>query len=155
MLYVQFRIDNVRYLVATQWVITLMPLVRVQPVVGKPNAISGCMIFKGEAIPVIAVVQLLTGRQARQRMSTRIIVISIDGLATGAGVNKLGLLVEKVSELMRLEESKFSVNTHIIDSVPVLGDQAQDEFGVLLRIEPAKLLSQIEPEILECRELRV
>ena len=153
MLYVQFNIDNERYLVATQWVIMLMPLVQVQPVAKESNAISGCMIFKGEAVPVIDVVQLLAGRQARRRMSTRIIVISIDGLATGA--NKLGLLVEKVSELMRLEETKFSAISHSTDSTPVLGAQAQDEFGVLQRIEPVNLLSQIKPETLDCRELSV
>ena len=102
MLYIQFVIDNDRYLLPTDKVVTIMPTVQMQPVSGMQAYFPGCVNFRGETVPVIDVVQLFKGRAARQRLSTRIIVITMNTKAHQQ--NKVGLLVEKVIELIKLED---------------------------------------------------
>lgn len=148
MLYIQFVIDNDRYLLPTDKVVTIMPTVQMQPVSGMQAYFPGCVNFRGETVPVIDVVQLFKGRAARQRLSTRIIVITMNTKAHQQ--NKVGLLVEKVIELIKLEDGDFSGLTADMQKISGLDAAAEDEYGVLYRVRSDKLLPRHELGDLLC-----
>ena len=145
MLFVKFVIDNDRYLLATDRVVTLMPMVKVQAVSAAPAHFPGCINYRGESVPVIDIVQLFRGRVARQRLSTRIIVITMN--APERQQNKVGLLVEKVVELVNLDEACFSPLTDGLQDNSWLDAAANDEHGVLYRVRCENLLSGPELDV--------
>ena len=138
MLYIQFGIDDDRYLLATDQVMTLIPFVEMHPAPTATDQFPGCINFKGEWVPVIDVVQLLGGRPALPRLSTRIIIFVLAGPKKAH--NKVGLLVEKVTELVKLDETRFSTMTSQIRETPGLDALINDESGVLYRVQAEKLL---------------
>ena len=151
MLYVQFSIDNNRYLVATDQVITLMPVVEIHGAEQVTDWFPGCINFKGEWVPVIDVVQILGNRPARLRLSTRIILVRLHG--NERQLQKAGLLVEKVAELVRLEDSSFSGIKPELQENPGLDALAIDEYGTLQRVQAGALISDLAPVLLNCNGL--
>jgi chemotaxis-related protein WspB len=145
MLYVKFVIDNDRYLLATDQVVTLMPIVMVQAVSATPDYFPGNINFRGKSVPVIDIVQLLKGRAARQRLSTRIIVITMN--SSEGKRNKVGLLVEKVIGLVNLDDAYFTLHTDELQGCACLDAVANDEDGELYRVCSEKLLPSPELDV--------
>ena len=150
MLYVQFIIDEKRYLIATNQVEMLMPVVQIQKMAQSSDLYPGCINFRGEWLPVIDLVQLFGNRPARLRLSTRIIIATLQG--DNRRSRKAGLVVEKVSDLIRLDESSFTDVSSEQPNNYVLDAQTHDENGVLHRVQADYFVTQL-PALNDCDEL--
>lgn len=150
MLYIQFSIDSERYLLATDQVVMLMPVVQIHQVEQSTALFLGCINFKGEWLPVVDLVHLFANRPARLRLSTRIIIVKLQ--ESGVRSRKVGLLVEKVSELTRLGDTSFVEIIPDQQNTPALDAQTHDEKGVLQRVRMAYLVARL-PASQVCNEL--
>ena len=100
MLLLLFSTSKERYAMNCDSITEIIPYLNLQPIPMTPPYIVGAANYRGEAVPIIDLSQLLDGTQCEPLFSTRIILIQyvIDSL----GEKKtIGLLAEKVTETIR------------------------------------------------------
>ena len=146
MLFLQFSVDNTRYVLATGAIIEVVPLVPLQKQPNAPAYIAGLMNYRGRSLPVIDVSQLFAGYDSVLRLSSRIVVVKLT-LSDGA-VRDIGLLLEKATEILKLEESEFTEPGLENPHTPYLGKVAMDGQGMLQRLSPENMLSVMDAELL-------
>lgn len=146
MLYLQFQLDQQRYVMETSNVVALLPVVRIQVVPNTPEYVLGVINYRGESVPVIDMVRLIIGRAANVRLSTRIVVLDIK-LKTGE-VRKLGLMVEKATEVIKIQESDFQKTSIASDQVPYIVSTYADSTGIVHCISSNTLLSVDDNKLL-------
>lgn len=138
MLLLAFRIDTARYAVDARQVIEILPLIRLHPSTDAPQGIAGNVNYRGTPLPVVDVTQLLTGRPAAERLSTRIAVMRypLDGRHT----RPLGLILEQATETLVRAPSDFVPCGISNAATPYLGPIAPEPDGLLQLIELGALL---------------
>jgi len=146
MLFLQFTVDNTRYVLATGAIIEVVPLAPLQK---QPNAaahIAGLMNYRGRSLPVIDISQLFAGRDSALRLSSRIVVVKL-ALSDGE-VRNIGLLLEKATEILKLAEADFTEPGLENPQASYLGKVTMDEQGMLQLISPENILSLMDTEFL-------
>lgn len=139
MLYLQFQLDQQRYLMDTTNVETLLPVVRIQAVPNAPKYVLGVINFRGESVPVVDMAQLVLGRESHCRLSTRIVLINFN--LDGSGVRRLGLMIEKATEVIKLQEHDFKPASLARDSASYIVSTYADPAGIAHLISSNALLS--------------
>jgi len=140
MLYLPFNAGSKRYVLPAKEVVTVIPVVMLRRVPESPDYLVGLLNYQGVPIPIVDVTRLLEGHKPDVRLSTRIILIVLQ--AGGSERRTLGLLAEKVTEVMYLEEKDF-VNTGLYDEVyGKLGEVVASDDGAVRRIIITDLISQ-------------
>lgn len=89
MLYLQFQLGNDRYAIEATRVVEIVPLVAVKKNPRTPDSVAGLMIYRGRPVTTLDLSQLLLGRPAAERHSTRIIIIRRAG-SSGASPHPRG-----------------------------------------------------------------
>jgi chemotaxis-related protein WspB len=146
MLFVLFQLDNHRYAIDTACVAEVLPLIEITRVPHAPPEVAGVCDRRGTPTPVIDLSQLLLGRPAEHRLSTRILIVRyIDG----RGMSKhLGLIAEKATAVTRREPEAF-VDSGITNSrTPYLGQVAGDAHGMVQRIDVNTILPDSVRDVL-------
>lgn len=146
MLFLQFSVDNTRYVLATETIIEVVPLAPLQKQPNAPPYIAGLMNYRGRSLPVIDVCQLFAGYDTALRLSSRIVVVRLilpDGKA-----RNIGLLLEKATEMLKLDEAEFSDPGLENPQTPYLGKVTMDGQGMLQLISPENILSAMDAELL-------
>jgi len=143
MLYLQFLADGARYLLPTSCVIEVTPLVPLKKLPKAPACVSGLMNYRGRSLPVIDASQLLAGHPATSYLSSRIVVVKV--ALPGQAERDIGLLLEKATEVLKMEEERFTEAGIENPQTPYLGEVAMDSRGGMLqRIFPHRLLSETD-----------
>ena len=142
MLFVVFQLGDHRYAIDAAQVAEILPLVSVTPIPQAPQGVAGVFNYRGAPVPVIDLSRLTLGRPARQRLSTRMIVVHYKN-DRGDG-RSLGLIAEKAMETVRLEPNEFLPTGVSSERNGYLGPVATDSQGLLQRVEIKRLLS---PEV--------
>jgi chemotaxis-related protein WspB len=138
MLFLLLQLGADRYALDASQITEILPLVGVKKIPQAPAGVAGLFDFRGTPVPVVDLSELILGRAAEQRLSTRIILVRYPG--DDGGVRLLGLIAEKVTDTMRREPADFvdaGVNN---DRAPYLGPVINDGRGLVQRIEVATLL---------------
>jgi chemotaxis-related protein WspB len=138
MLFLQCQIGDDRYALEASRVVEVLPLVKVQPMPHAPAAVAGVFTCRGAPVPLIDLSQLLLGRPAQRRLSTRIVLIEYPGAE--ATRHLLGLLAEKAIGTVVREAAEFSATGIRAQAAPYLGPVAVDAQGLLQWIELDQLL---------------
>ncbi len=145
MLLLRFQLGDNRYALDAQQLIEVVPLVQMEPIPKAPPFVTGLFNYRGELIPVIDLARLVTDLNARQRMTTRILLVNYP-LEDG-GSHLLGLLAEQVTETFKCSPEQFRSSGVRISETPYLGDMVQDDKGIIhflalehLLPEPVKAL---------------
>ena len=143
MLFLVFQVGAHRYAIDAGQVAEVLPLVAIAPIARAPEAVAGVLVYRGAPMPVVDLSQLLEGRPAERRLSTRIVVVHYPvgkGAATG-GTRLLGLIAEKATETIRREALDFVDSGVVNDRAPYLGAVAPDPRGMVQRVDIARLLT--------------
>jgi chemotaxis-related protein WspB len=138
MLFLLLQLGDDRYALDASQVTEILPLVGVKKIPQAPEGVAGLFDFRGTPVPVVDLSQLLLGRAAEQRLSTRIILVRYPD--ESGGIRPLGLIAEKVTDTLRREPGDFvdaGVNNH---RAPYLGPVINDGRGLVQRIDVATLL---------------
>ena len=147
MLFLVFQLGAHRYAIDASQVAEVLPLVAVDAIARAPEEVAGIFLYRGTPVPVVDLSQLLEGRPAERRLSTRVIVVhypvgsdAVSGAASG-GTRLLGLIAEKATETIRRDALEFVDSGVVNDQAPYLGAVALDSRGMVHRIDIARLLS--------------
>jgi chemotaxis-related protein WspB len=137
MLFVVFQLDGNRYAVDTARVAEILPFVEIAEILHAPPEIVGLFSYRGRSIPAIDLSVLLLNRPASAQLSTRIILTRCEEAGQYSGL--LGLIVERATEIMRLEPSDFTQSGIASARAPYLGPIAPTPLGLIRRIDLPKL----------------
>lgn len=146
MLFLVFQLDEDRYAIEAGQVVAVLPLVNAKAIPQAPEAIAGAFDYRGEPVPLVDLGQLMLGRAAQSRLSTRIVVVRY---ATGDGGSRnLGLIAERVVDTIRREPEEFASSG--VDNVraPYLGPVASDARGLIQWVRVERLLPDSVRDVL-------
>ena len=76
MLFLLFQLGNDRYALEANRVVEIVPLLSLKAIPQAPKGVAGLLVYRGRAIPALDLCDLTFGRPARERMSTRIIIVN-------------------------------------------------------------------------------
>jgi chemotaxis-related protein WspB len=138
MLFLVCQLGAHRYAIDASQVAEVLPLVAVTAIARAPEDVAGIFLYRGAPVPVVDLSQLLEGRPAERRLSTRIIVVHCP---IGGDTRLLGLIAEKATETIRRDAREFVDSGVVNDHAPYLGAVAPDSRGMVQRIDIARLLS--------------
>jgi chemotaxis-related protein WspB len=146
MLFVLFQLGSDRYAIDTACVVEVLPLIEITRVPHAPPEIAGICDRRGAPIPVVDLSQLLAGRPAEHRLSTRILIVRY---TDGRGIPQLlGLIAEKATEVTRREPEAFVDSGITNRRTPYLGTVSGDAHGMVQRIDVATILPDAVRDVL-------
>lgn len=128
MLMLLFQIGGDRYALEASQVAEVLPLVHLQRVPHAPPGVAGIFDFHGELVPVVDLSQLMLGRPAAARVSTRIVLVRGQG---ETGDRTFGLIAERATGTLRRRCEEFVDAGLRRDRVPLLGRVTTDAEGVI------------------------
>ena len=143
MLLLLFQIGKDRFGLDVSQIIKVVPLVILKKVHRAPNYIAGLFDYRGTIIPVIDLSALISGKPSRLLLSTRIILV--DFINSDNNHHILGLMTERVSETIMVNEKDFKQPIVESETIRYLGDIIPDENGMIKRIK----IENILPEYLQ------
>ena len=101
-----FSLGDERFALDAKAIREVVPLVQLKKIPNAPTWVAGIMRYHSHLVPVIDLCALNMQRPAERYMSTRIMVIDF---TTDDGSNRLlGLLAEKVTEILQCRAEEFS-----------------------------------------------
>ncbi|HEY3658440.1 MAG TPA: chemotaxis protein CheW [Steroidobacteraceae bacterium] len=133
MLFLKFRIGSESYALDTMQIAEVLPLLQITRVPKAPVGVAGLINFRGRAVPVVDLSELMLGEPARPHISTRLILVRY-------GEHLLGLIAEQATETMRREAGSFTDSGITSEAAPYLGPVTQDGGRLVRWIEVQKLL---------------
>jgi chemotaxis-related protein WspB len=137
-LLVLFQMGGERYALGSRHVVEIVPLVRFRELPHAPEYVCGLFEYRGLVTPVVDL-SSLAGKGASQRLlSTRIILVHY--LDSRDRMCVLGLLAERVTDTIEVEESKLKPPGIRIEDAPYLRRVVTDSTGMIQCIELEELL---------------
>jgi chemotaxis-related protein WspB len=138
MLFLLLHVGSERYALDAGQVAEILPLLDLEATPHAPRGVVGLLNYRGLPVPVIDLCELLLGRPAAKRLSTRQILVHYPD-ATGAR-HLLGLVAERATETLRCEASNFVDSGISSPDAPYLGPVAAGVRGLIQRIDAHTLL---------------
>jgi len=140
MLFLLFQAGKDRYAIGAREVVEVVPLVRFKSIPHAPHWVAGVFSYRGTAIPVVDLTQLMVERPSRGWMSTRIIVVSLR--AENGEKHLLGLLAEKVRETVRLANDDFREPGVTVPGTRYLGKVAGVMGSLVQKVDTETILDE-------------
>jgi chemotaxis-related protein WspB len=138
MLFVQFSLDADRYLLDAAQIERMLPRAALKALPGAPRWVAGIMDYESEPVPVVDLSALALGREARERLSTRLALVRYPHRAMHrVETRRLGLLLEGATRTVKFDAAAFRDAGIDTPHARYLGPLAHDEDGLLqwVRIE--------------------
>ena len=140
MLFLLFQLGKDRYALEAGRVVEVVPLLDLKALPQAPAGFAGIFNYRGKPIPAIDLCQLTLGKPARERLSTRIIIVNHpDGRG---GVHPLGLIAEHATEVIQKEPRDFVDPGVRISGAAYLGPVLMDSHGPIQWVHEQRLLSE-------------
>ncbi|HOX57348.1 MAG TPA: chemotaxis protein CheW [Candidatus Paceibacterota bacterium] len=139
MLFLLFQLDQDRYALEASRVVEVVPLLEMKQLPEAPRGVVGIFNYRGRPVPAVDLSALTLGQPARERFSTRIIIVNYPD---GGGTNRLlGLIAEQATETMRRDAKDFLDSGVKLDHAPYLGPILMDQQRPVQWIYEQRLLS--------------
>lgn len=138
MLFLVIELARDRYVLDVSQVAVVLPLVAIRTIPHAPPAVAGILNYRGAPVPVIDVSQLMLGRPAERRLSTRIVLVHYPD-ADGRP-RLLGLIAERATQTVRREAADFVASGVTSEGASCLGPVAADARGMMQRLDARTLL---------------
>ena len=140
MLFLLFQLGNDRYALPASRVVEVVPFLELKRLPQAPQGVAGIFNYRGRPVPAVDLCALTLGQPARERLSTRIILVS---LADKAGAEHLvGLVAENATEILRQEPAAFVDSGIRIGAAPYLGPVLMDARGPIQWVHEHGLFSE-------------
>ena len=145
-----FSLGDERFALDTTMVKKVVPLVQLKKIPNSPAWVAGVMRYHGQIVPVIDLCALNLQRPAERRMSTRIILT--DFVAHNGSNQMLGLLAEKVTEILQQNPDEFADTGIKTPLAPWLGGVSSNGENMIQLVTVAKLLTAEVQDLLFQKE---
>ena len=140
MLFLLFQIGNDRYALEARHAVEVVPFLELKQIPQAERGVAGIFNYRGRPVVAVDLCELSFGRPARERLSTRIIVVN---LPDPAGQPQwLGLIAEHATGMMRREPRDFVRSGVKTGDAPHLGPVVMDEQGVIQLLHAEHLLTE-------------
>lgn len=135
MLCLLFQIGKDRYALEAKYAVEVLPYLALRQIPRAPRGVAGIFNYRGRPVPAVDLSELTLGQPARERLSTRIILVNYPD-AQGR-FQLLGLIAEHATEMLRRDERDFVDSGVHSNAAPYLGPVVMDDKGViqLLRVQ--------------------
>lgn len=150
MLFLQFQLGGDRYLLDVRDVVEVLPPLAVKQLPRAPEAVRGLVDYHGESVPLLDLSRLAGGAGAPPRLSTRIVLVTLD---VDGAPKLLGLLAERVTDTLRLAPEAFRDAGVAVPEARYLGPVATTPDGLVqwVRVDalldaPTRALLYARPE---------
>ena len=150
MLYLKFTVAGERYVMATNAIIEVAPLIPLRKLPDVPPHVAGLMNYRGRSLPVIDVSQLLAGHDAALRLSTRIVIVPAG--RDGDAQHEVGVLLEKATETLEIPDDEFIEPGLENPKTTYLEKVVLDAEGMLQRVSPKNILSKMDVDLIFSRD---
>jgi chemotaxis-related protein WspB len=142
MLYLRFNLGQDRYIIDTQFIVAVVPLLAMKKkytISGRnPTYVAGVVQFRDQTVPVLDLTKLMSGRESQPYMSTRIVLTEF--VADSKRYQLVGLIVEKATEVVKLNDGKLSSTANNMEESLSYGPAVRDSEGFLMCLDIQKLL---------------
>jgi chemotaxis-related protein WspB len=143
MLFVQFTLDNDRYVIDSSQVERMLSLVPLKAMPGVPDWVAGVLDYEGLPVPVIDLAALALGRRSHERLSTRLALVYYPHESpTGVEPKRLGILLERATRTLTLDAAAFRHAGVEATDARYLGPLARDAQGLVQWVRIEHLLPQ-------------
>jgi len=136
MLLLSFNISNERYVIETNKVIEIVPMVLLKKIPGAGKVVAGMLNYHGQAVPVIDINALCNSDVVKKSLTSRIILLQYKEERI------LGLLAERVTETLHIDDSEFNDIGIKVSDYDFLGKVAEHDDSLLQLINIENLLSE-------------
>jgi chemotaxis-related protein WspB len=133
-----FHLGDSRYAIAVADVVEVTPRVVLETIAPAPDYVVGLYSYRGRHVPVIDLCMILHNRACRDSFTTRTILVDFP-LAAG-GRRTLGLLAERVTETVKIDDAAFTATGLSMPDAPYLGQAARCDADLIQRVSVADLL---------------
>ena len=141
MLFLLFQVGKDRYALEARQAVEVVPYLALKKIPQAPPGVAGIFNYRGQPVPAVDLSELTFGAPARERLSTRIILLKFANPESPAQTRLLGLVAERATEIMRREEKEFVDSGVRSGAAPYLGPVLMDEKGVVQLIRTQHLLT--------------
>lgn len=138
MLFLLFQLGTDRYAIDARQVVEVLPPLAVKCIPLAPSAVTGLIDYHGQAVPLVDLGRLATGRAAQSRLSTRIVLV--DYPDPRGGTRLLGLLAERVTDTLSRDAADFQPSGLTPADARWLGPVASDLHGLVQWVQLGELL---------------
>jgi len=136
MLLLSFNISNERYVIETNKVIEIVPMVLLKKIPGAGKVVAGMLNYHGQAVPVIDINALCNSDVVKKSLTSRIILLQYKEERI------LGLLAERVTETLHIDDSEFNDSGIKVSDYDFLGKVDEHDDSLLQLINIENLLSE-------------
>ena len=137
MLFLLFQLGDDRYAIEASRVVEVVPLLELKKIPHAPKGIAGIFNYRGNPVLALDLCEIATDRPARERLSTRIIIIR-HRPETGSE-HLLGIIAENATETLRKNPREFVDSGLRIGAAPYLGPVLMDPSGAIQWINEQSL----------------
>lgn len=134
MLALTFQVGSDYYAVDSSCVIEVIPWVNLRLLPHAPPHLKGLLYYRGQVAPVIDLAMLLASLPCAARLNTRIIVARRSVPSGGSAL--LGLLAERISDLIKVTADTFLPQSVAVPAAPFLGPVIKDNGRLVQVIQP-------------------
>lgn len=139
MLALSLHIGTDHYAIPVKQVAEVLPLTALQKLPLAPGYIAGLLDYHGTAVPVVDLCVLLTGTRHHKVLTTRIMLIHYQH--HGDSAKLLGLIAERVTETLHIDDDTFQQSGIQLKNAPYLGSVSKHHDTVVQLINADALLS--------------
>ena len=139
MMILLFSVGNDNYGINIRDVTEVLPNVTLKQFPHAPEYVAGLLNYRGEAVPVIDLTWLMSAHASRNRISSRIVLVSY--VNEESAHHLFGMLVEKITETVKIPDHVFTRSSVMTDAAPFLGDIAIHDGALIQVIDIKKVLS--------------
>lgn len=132
MLFMQFKINNDRYLLEAKDIIEIVPYANLKRIPRAPVYMTGLLSYRGDAVPVMDICYLMSDKPCELKLSSRIALVNHkdeDGQTV-----RIGLLIEHLTETVRFNEEDFSNSGVSLEEDLFSGKVIIDDAGIVQMI---------------------
>lgn len=129
-LFLLFRIGSERYALRATEVAEVLPRLPLKPIARAPQWVAGVFAYRGAVVPVIDLSALTFGQPAKERTSTRLVLVNYQP-EQSQPAQWLGLILEQATDTLRCHPDDFQPYGLDNREAPYLGPVREDAQGLL------------------------
>lgn len=133
-----FYVGEERYACSCEPIVEIIPRLPLKPMMHAPAFLPGLVRYNGILVPVLDFVRLRDGRSCSESLSSRIIVVR-DAETPEEDTHLLGLMAERVTEIIEQSPSSFTSQALSYKNAPYLGGVLGDELGLIQAVDVVQL----------------
>ncbi|WP_426156142.1 chemotaxis protein CheW [Pseudomonas sp. TSRC2-2] len=138
-LFLLFRIGSERYALRATEVAEVLPRLPLKPIARAPQWVAGVFAYRGAVVPVIDLSALTFGQPAKERTSTRLVLVNYQP-EQSQPAQWLGLILEQATDTLRCHPDDFQPYGLDNREAPYLGPVREDAQGLLQWVRVNDLL---------------